>query len=89
MAGRVADERRHCFDAAIGEYTVDEFLAFGEGFVPGNLTPGVALADHGGADAVRILVQFAEGGALRADESLRPHVLAVRSDELHMVVGVD
>ena len=93
MAGGIADERGHGLDAVLVEHAVQQFLAAGEGFVPGGLAPlrivGGTLADHRHADAVGVLVEATQRGALGADESVRPHIVAVGTDHLDVVLRVE
>ena len=70
MAGGVANERGHRFDAVFVEDAVKEFFTLGERFVPRNFSPGFALADHGHTNAIGVFVQSTESGALGADETL-------------------
>lgn len=70
MASWVTNECGHRFDAVFVENAVKEFFALCECFVPRNLSPCFALADHGHTNAIGIFVETAECGALWADETL-------------------
>ena len=89
MTCRVANERGHRFDAMFVENAMEELFAFREGFVPRDLSPCLAFADHGNANAVGVLVQSTKRCALWADEALRPHIVSIGTDDLHMVVVIE
>jgi hypothetical protein len=88
MTCRVANERGHRFDAMFVENAMQKFFAFREGFVPRNFAPCLALADHGDANAVGVFVQSTKRCALWANEALRPDIVTVGTDYLHMVVVI-
>ena len=89
MAGGVANERGHRFDAVFVEDAVKEFFTLGERFVPRYFSPGFTIADHGHANAIGIFVETAKRCALWADEALRPHIVMIGTDDLHMVVCIE
>src|SRR5690606_35399160 len=65
------------------EHSVDQgFTAF-ERFIPGRLAPLVAVADHRAAQAVRVVVEVPEGGALGTDMAPAPHIVVVGTHRLH------
>jgi hypothetical protein len=80
VRGRVADVDRDGIDAVSLDHRVQAALHLGERLVPGDLVEGVAAPDERGAQAVGVVVQLAERGALRADVALAPHIVLVRAD---------
>src|SRR6185369_18024741 len=65
------------------EDAAQQRLAARERFVPSDLAPRGALADHRTADAVGVVVQRAQHGALRTDVALAPDVVGVGSHRDH------
>ena len=83
----VDGDRAH---AVLGHDRGQQLFAAGERLGPRDLAPLVAVADHRHADAVGVVVQFAERGALRAEEALAPHIGAVAAHPRDPVaVGLD
>jgi hypothetical protein len=80
VRGRVADVDRDCIDAVRLDHPVQAALHLGERFVPGHLVEGVAASDERCAQAVGVVVELAECGALRADVAPAPHIVLVRAD---------
>ena len=86
VADRVADERGRRGDAVAVEHTVDQLLTARERVVPRHLAPRVAVAHHGLPQTVGIVVEVPEGRALGTQVALRPHVVAIASDQLDVLV---
>ena len=74
---RVADVGGDRLDAVLGDDRREQLGAPGERLVPGDLAPGVAVADHRLPQPVGVVVQVAERRALGAEVALAPHVVAV------------
>ena len=77
---RVAHVGVHRRDAVLGHDAVEQLLAAGEGLVPRDLAPLVAVAHHRRPQAVGVVVELAERRALGAEVALAPHVGAVAAD---------
>ncbi len=85
VADGVADERGRRGDAVAVEHAVDQVLAAVERFVPRHLAPRVAVAHHRLTQTVGIVVQVTQGRALRAQVTLRPHVVAIPTDQRDVI----
>ena len=77
---RVAGVARHRADAVLLDHRGQQFGAAAEGRVPADLLPLPVDLDHRAPDAVGVLVQRAERGALGADVPVAPGVVAVAAD---------
>ena len=87
VGGRVADVAGDRLGPVRLDHAGEQLVATREGGGPVDLVPSVAGAHHRHPDAVGVVVEVSERGALRADVSLRPHVGAVAADAIDPAVG--
>ena len=85
VGSRVADVGGERPGAGSVAHPVEQLLAAPERGVPAHRGPPLAVTDHGLAQPVRVVVQMPERGALRAQEAVAPHVVAVGADATHLV----
>ncbi len=77
---RVAGVARDRADAVLLDHRGEQLGAAAQRRVPADLLPLPVDLDHRAPDAVRVLVNRAEGGALGADVAAAPGVVAVAAD---------
>ncbi len=86
MGRRVADVAGHGVDPVLGQHRGEQALHLGERLGPGHLPEPVPVPDQRCPEAVGVLVQVAEGGALGTEVALAPDVLPVGPDAGDLVV---
>src|SRR5262245_9941201 len=69
------------------EYAAEEFRAARERLVPADLAPALPFAHHRHADAVRIVMERAEGRPLGAHVAAAPHVVRIGPNGGDAVAG--
>jgi len=67
------------------QHALDEGFTALESFLPARFTPLIAIADHRAAQAIGVVVQIPEGGALGTDMALAPHIVVVGAHGLNLV----
>ena len=80
VCGGVAQVHRDRVAVAVGPDPSEPLGDGGEGLVPGGLDQHAVTAHQRRAETVRVLVQLAQRGALRADEPVGEHIVAVAAD---------
>ena len=82
---RVAEVQGHGVAAVGVPHLAQALLDEGEGGIPRDLPPTVAVLDHGGPEPVRVLVELLERRTLGADEPVAEDVVPVPPDPLDRV----
>ena len=83
---RVADVHRHGVGAVLAHEGGQAPVDLGERLVPAHLDMRAVAAHEGAAETVGILVERAEGRALRADEPLRERIVRIAADARDVAV---
>jgi hypothetical protein len=80
VEGRVAVVERQRFPAVLVDDPPQALLDRRERLVPVRLAQAVAVADQRDGEAIRVLVELADAGALRAQVATRERVVGVTGD---------